>query len=426
MIRRVGCIALLVCVLDAAAAFAGDGVGFRGPNGLGTSAETGLPTTWSDTENVVWRTELPGPGGSSPIVVAGKIYLTCYTGYGMDSLGGGDPAGLVRHLVCLERATGRIAWTRDVPALQPEEPYDSFQALHGFASSSPASDGRRVFAFFGKSGVHALDLDGNPLWQADVGSGVHDWGSGSSPVLDGDLVIVNAGVESGKLIALDAGTGELRWQAEGVRGAWNTPLVVPVADGSREIVLTVPPHVRGFSPGTGEELWRCAGIEDRYVCSSPVADSGIVYAIEGRGNPGLAVRAGGRGDVTASHRLWQTSQGSNVSSPVFHQGYLYFAHESQGIALCVNAADGEAVYERRLEPRPDRIYASAFLADGKIYYVSRNNGTFVVAAKPEFELLAHNQFESDTSVFNATPIADAGQLLLRSDRYFYCLDALAP
>ena len=146
-----------------------------------------------------------------------------------------------------------------------------------------------------------------------------------------------------------------------------------------------------------------------------------MYAIGGRGRKGLAVKAGGRGDVTETHRLWQMDRGSNVSSPVLHEGHLYWAHEGQGILYCASAETGKVVYEQRLDPKPGRIYASPVAVDGKLYYASRERGVFVVAAKPAFELISHNKIESDKSIFNGSPVVSNGQLLLRSNEYLYCV-----
>src|SRR5262249_18390807 len=153
---------------------------------------------------------------------------------------------------------------------------------------------------------------------------------------------------------------------------------------------------------SGEELWHCEGIRD-YVCPSVIAHQGVVYAIGGRSGTAVAVRAGGKGDVSRTHVRWRINRGSNVSSPVYHDGHLYWTNESRGIAYCVRAEDGKIIYEQRLKPAPDLIYASPVLADGKLYIVSRTTGTYVIEAAPAFKLLAHNAFASDASVFNASP-----------------------
>jgi outer membrane protein assembly factor BamB len=407
--------AILIAFAPAASA---DWLQFRGPHGSGASSEKNLPTTWAANQNVVWKTELPGAGSSSPIVVGNRIFLTCYSGYGVDGKADNDMSNLKRHVVCLSRE-GKILWTRDVAAAQPETPYSSYQSLHGYASSTLVSDGKSVYAFFGKSGVHAFDLDGKPLWNASVGKKIHNWGSGTSPVIYKDFLVINASVESGSLIALDKKTGKPAWTAKGnISQSWNTPLLVDVPGGKTELVVNQSSKLRGFNPDTGEELWTCAGIQD-YVCPSTIAHDGTVYVIGGRPNSNqvFAVKAGGKGSVSP---LWAIKRGSNVSSPVYHDGHLYWASESKGTVYCVKADKGTLVYEERLSPNPDRLYASPLLGDGKIYYVSRTNGTYVVAASPQYKLLAHNTL-GDKSVFNGSPIADNGQLLLRSNRFLYCI-----
>jgi hypothetical protein len=417
--RRLPSWALLVIALSSA--IAADWPQFRGPAGLGRAPEGDSPAAWTDAENVVWRTELPGPGASSAIVVGKRVFVTCYSGYGLP--GGkaeeADPERLRRHLLCLDHETGKIAWTREVAAPLPEEQYRSYQALHGYASSTPASDGERVYVFFGKAGVLAFDLEGKELWRESVGDRTHGWGSGTSPVLYGEHVIVNASVESGSLVALKKKDGKVAWTATGMTSSWNTPLVVEV-NGRPETVVSVRGRLRAFHAATGEELWNCEGIPD-YVCPSVIAADGIVYAIGARSNSSLAVRAGGKGDVTQSHVVWKLSRGSNVSSPVYHEGHLYWASESRGVVYCVDAKEGKVVYEERLQPSPDRIYASALVAGGKLYYVSRTEGTYVLEAKPAFKLLGRNAFAEDKSIFNATPAVSEGRLFLRSDRFLYCI-----
>lgn len=413
---------LAALLLTAEAAHSAQWRQFRGPNGLGISDETGMPTRWSATENIVWRARLPGAGTSSPIVVGERVFLTCYSGYGLDESEPGNWEDLARHVVCLDRHTGAICWSKTFPNSGKESNYSGNGARHGYSSSTPTSDGERLYVFFGKMGVYCFDLDGNQVWHASVGTGVHQWGSATSPVLFGDLLIVNASIESRSLVALDKRTGKETWRTPGINGSWNTPLLVQLSNGETELVLSVPEQVLGIDPHTGQRLWNCDGVRDRgYVCPSIVANEGIVYAIGGRQNTALAVRAGGRGDVTATHRLWITNSGSNVSSPVYHDGHLYWAHESRGVLFCLNAATGELVYQERLDPRPGIVYSSATLADGKLYVVSQYRGTYVLAASPRFRLHAHNIIEDDDSRCNACLVVDDGQLLLRSDQALYCI-----
>lgn len=267
--------------------------------------------------------------------------------------------------------------------------------------------------------MFCLDLDGKELWHTNVGSGISGWGSANLPLLYKNMVIINASVESGSLVALDRMTGAEIWKAGGISASWNTPVLVNAPQGATELIVSVSDRLLGFEPDTGTELWRAEGIH-RYVCPSVVAHDGVVYAIGG-GHTSLAVRAGGRGDVTSSHVVWRENKGSNVSSPIYHDGHLYWASDSGGIVHCQEAATGKTVYQQRLNPPSGLIYASPILSEGKLYYVSQRNGTYVVAAKPEFELIAHNKFSDDDSRTNASLAVHDGQLLLRSDRYLYCI-----
>lgn len=390
---------------------------FRGPGGQGVSAAKGLPVTWSATENVVWKTELPGAGTSSPIIVGPRVFVTCFSGYGMPGQERGDQELLKLHLVCLDRASGRILWNQEVAPRLPEQP--TMREGHGYASSTPAADNERVYAFFGRSGVVAFNHEGKQLWKSDVGSQLNGWGSAASPVLFGDLVIVNASVESESVVGLNKKTGQEVWRKNGIREAWNTPLLVTLADGKTELVVATMGKLFGLNPTTGEELWNCATGIGWYMVPSLVAQDGIIYCIGGRSGGSLAVRAGGRGDVTETHRLWTGRKGSNVSSPIVHNGHLYWMHENQGIAYCAETKSGEIVYEQRVEGA-DQVYASPVLSEDKLFYVTRTGRSFIVAAKPNFELVTKNA-PIERSIFNASPAVAGNHLFLRSDRHLYCL-----
>lgn len=400
---------LVSAILAAVSATAADWSQFRGPGGSGISGETGLPATWSSTENIVWRTKLPGPGTSSPIVVGQRVYLTCYTGYGVRD--GEDMNDLMRHLLCIDRKSGEILWTKDFKPLLPESAYKGGNnTQHGYASSTIASDGKHLFVFFGKSGVYCLDLDGKEIWHASVGTHATGWGSSNSPVLYKNLVIVNASIESTSLVALDKASGEEVWRAKNIRSSWNTPVLVDAPGGGTELVLNESSAVIGFDPSSGKELWRVTGFGG-YVCPSVVAHKDVVYVVRGEA---LAIKAGGRGNVTDSHVLWRVKGYSLVPSPVYHDGRLFCA---SGPVICLDAATGKEIYHHRLGD----FYASALVADGKIFCVSRFGGTHVFAAGPKFKELAHNKFADDPSRTNASPIAHDGCLLMRTDRFLYCI-----
>lgn len=391
---------------------------FRGHGGQGASQDKNLPTTWSGTESVVWKIETLGSGTSSPVIVGSRIYLTSYTGYNVPGQPAGDMEQLKLHLLCLDRANGKQIWVADIAPKLPEQA--RIRDNHGYASSTPVVEGDRIYAFFGKTGVFAFDLEGRQLWQADVGSTLNGWGSANSPVLFKDLVIINASVESQSMVAVDKKTGKEIWRAKGINESWNTPILVAAEGDKIELAVAVQGKILGFDPSTGEQLWLCATDIGWYMVPSMVAADGIIYALGGRsGTAALAVRAGGRGDVTTTHRLWTSQKGSNVTSPVFHGGHLYWMSENRGIAYCAEGKTGKLVYERRID-RAGEVYASSILGDEKIYYVSRSGRTFVVAAKPEFELLATNELPG-RSVFNASPAIAGGQIFLRSEQFLYCL-----
>lgn len=365
---------------------------------------------------------MPGPGGSSPVIAGDRVFVTCYSGYGVPGDDAGEQKGLKRHLLCLDRKKGTILWQKEVAAKLPEQKYGGYMALHGYASSTPAVDDERVYVFFGKSGIYAFDLKGKQLWQKDVGAKTHGWGSATSPVLYKDLVIVNASVETGgSLIALRKKDGGQEWKAGGVGRTWNTPVLVDVKGGKQELVIRATGSLLGLDPATGKQLWHFDGFGDRYVTPTVVAKDGVVYSLGGRfEGTNVAVKAGGTGDVTETHQVWtSTVGGRSITSPALHDGYLYWVSDN-GTAHCVSAKDGKKAYSQRLKGA-GTLYASVTIADGKIYAVSRQKGTYVLAARPKFEQLAHNVLADDKSVFNGSPAVSDGRLFLRSDKYVYCI-----
>jgi hypothetical protein len=404
-------VSLCCVILSTQALSAEDWPQFRGPGGLGISQAKDLPVTWSETENVLWKTALPGYGSSSPIALDDRLYVTCYSGFGIER--GQAMEDLTLHVVSVNAPDGKILWDKRISPILPES---SRVRDHGYAAPTPATDGKHLYVFFGKSGVFKFDLDGNQLWRTSVGDRTHGWGCGTSPVLYQDLVIVNASVESGSLVALNKETGDEVWRTGGMVRSWNTPHFVTTAAGQQELVVSVEDWILGCDPQTGKELWRCEGIPD-YVCPSIVSHQGVLYVLGGRSSKAIAVRSGGRGDVTNSHKLWQTDVGANVSSPVVHDGHLYWVSDRNRTAYCLDLSDGSVKYEERVGKQP---YASALLADGRLYIVTRGGDTMVLAARPQFEQLALNELD-DSSTFNASPIVCNGALILRSDENLYAI-----
>jgi outer membrane protein assembly factor BamB len=412
-------VCLVLCALPAGSA---DWPSFRGPHSAGLSDDKDLPATWSEKENLVWKTALPGPGGSSPIIFGDRIFVTCWTGYFLPGESADDEKNLKRHLLCLDRKKGTILFDKEIDAVLPEAKLDRNGSLNGYASSTPVTDGERVYVFFGKTGVLAFDFEGKQLWQTSVGTGTNRWGSAASPVLYKDLVIVNASVEGQSLVALRKKDGKQAWKCPGIDRAWNSPVLVDVKDGKQELVVRVTKSIVGIEPATGKKLWHCDGFSDGYVCPTVVAKDGVIYSLGGRfQGANVAVRAAGEGDVTKSNKLWSIKVRGlpSIGSPALKGDHLYWVADN-GTAFCIKAKDGEKVYAEALRDS-GTLYASVTIAGDKMYAVSRNKGTFVLAASPKFELLGHNTFENDKSVFNASPAVSKGQLFLRSDKYLYCI-----
>jgi outer membrane protein assembly factor BamB len=394
---------------------------FRGPTGQGIAANTKLPLEWSETKNLLWKRELPGPGSSSPIVWGERVFVTCFSGHE------NSPSELKRHLVCVNRADGKIIWTRDVPAAQPEDPYTGYLKEHGYATNTPATDGERVYAFFGKSGVFAFDFKGNQLWHAEVGqqSSNRRWGSAASVVLYGELVIVNASEEGRAVFAFDRKTGKQKWKAhaESSELSFSTPILTRWKD-QAELVMAVPGQVWGLNPATGGTRWHVNVGLDGNLSPSPVEHDGVVY-LTGGFHPtrtvAVSVKAA-RGEADGPAVLWSLDRGSYVPSPVFADGHLFLVTD-EGQARCLNPADGEQLGQKRLPIKGSgkTIYASPVLADGKLYCVTRRGGTMVLSATPELELLTTNRFADDDSDFNASPAVSKGQIFLRSGKYLYCV-----
>jgi outer membrane protein assembly factor BamB len=422
---------------------AGDWARFRGPNGSGVSSDaTPTPVEWSPDSNVRWKTPLPGEGVSSPIVIGDRVFVTCYSGYGANF---GKIEDLKRHLVCVERSGGRILWQEAVDAVLPEDPYSGMGIpAHGYASHTPVSDGERVYVFFGKSGVLAFDLDGKQLWQKSVGteSDRRRWGSASSPIVYDGKVIVTASAESESLVALNCETGEEVWKqaASGLANVWGTPLLVKVDDERTDLVLGVPYEIWGFNPDSGKLRWFSEIPAGDQYSSSVVAVQDVVYSIEGRGGGSAAVRAGGKGDVTKTHKIWSGSDSSRFGTPVVHEGRIYFF--SGSVAGCNDAKTGKKIFQGRLEGGTSGSedgggrsrfgrgsggsdYSSPVIADGKVYYVQGSGTCYVLKAGDKFEQLAANSVTTDRESFGATPAISNGEIFLRSNKHLYCVSEVA-
>ncbi|MCG8511227.1 MAG: PQQ-like beta-propeller repeat protein, partial [Rhodospirillales bacterium] len=339
-----------------------------------------------------------------------------------------DMNALTRHLLCIDKNSGKIIWQKAINAEMPEDPWRSYIREHGYASQTPVSDGERVYCFFGKTGVYAFDMDGKQLWKRGVGKESADrrWGSAASPILYKDILIINAGDESRKLYGLNKNNGEVVWEYESPKFemAYATPVLVEREDGKTLFVLGVPGAVGGFDPETGEVVWRASIDIPGNLSPSPVLLDDKVIILGGwPERQTIAIKLGGENDVTNSHILWQTRTTSYVSTPIAHEGYIYWIDE-KGNAHCVNVENGDTRWSHNLglRGRGMRCYASSVLIGEHVVAVTRFDGTYVFKATPEgYKQVAHNVIESDDSMFNATPAISEGKLYLRSNEYLYAI-----
>ncbi len=390
---------------------------FRGDAARGVAAAD-IPTTWSDTENLAWKTRLPGKGSSSPVVYGDRVFLTAYSGYAVSAEDPGERDDLRLHVIGLSLDDGRIVWDKQVDPSPQEQSANKRVADHGYASPTPCVDEQNVYASFGPSGVVAFSHQGEFRWRTAVGTQTAGFGAAASPIVFQDLVIMNASIEDNAVYGIDKHTGEVRWRTADITRAWTTPTIVTLKDGTNELVLNQKGMILGLDPKTGKKLWWCDAIQD-YVVPCVVADGDILYCSGGRSNKTFVVRAGGRGDVSESHLVWDVSLGANVTSPLLHDGYLYWSHD-KSIALCLRASDGEQMFRERM-PTRSRVYASIVSDGSKLFLTTRDAGVLVLDASPTYQELAVNKLGSPEEKFNATPAIIGSKLLLRSDQNLYCI-----
>lgn len=402
-----------LCLAFAARASAEDWPRWRGPAGNAVSGESGLPTEWGADQNIAWRTELPGEGASSPIVCGKRIFLTASFDEGMR-----------RTVVCIDRDTGQIIWIRETLDDNPEVS----SALTGYAAPTPASDGQRVVAALGNAGVVCYTAAGERLWHRDFGEFESELGLASSPVIARDRVFLLCDHDGNRfrtfdsfLIALALDSGKTVWKTDrpGLYRSWSTPILVPATDRHHELIVNAQDHLRAYDPATGDELWRVGGMTG-WVTPSPVFAHGLIFAASGRDGPTMAVRSGGRGDVTETRVAWIQRQGAPyVCSPVAYGEQLYVLNE-QGILSCYRATTGKLEYRERLD---GKFVGSPVAGDGKLYFTNDRGATYVVRSGPKFELLSRNELAEDC---RASPAISAGSIFLRTSKAFYRITVKVP
>jgi outer membrane protein assembly factor BamB len=403
-------------LLTALTLHAEDWPGFRGPTRQGYSSESGLPLEWTADKNVAWKTEIPGEGWSSPIVSGDRVFLSTTT-----------DAGASCHLVALDRKDGHILWDTEVFRQVPGHK----QPENSHATPTPVTDGEKVFAVFSDGSFAAVNFDGKVAWTNRAFKHYSQHGLAASPLLHGDSVIMpfdgssrgpdtkigwQVPWDQAAILALDKRTGQERWRA--TRGlsriAHVSPVIVPV-EGRDELVSCAGDAIQGFDPKTGERIWSVFS-EGEGVVPSPAYGDGLVFTASGFGKPTLrTVRPGGTGDVTKTNIAWEQRKGSPTQSSLLYvKPHLYTFGEG-GIATCYRADSGEIVWQERIG---GAFNSSPVLADGRIYLLSAQGETTVLAPGAEFKVLAKNPLGEKCQ---ASMAISQKHLFIRTEKHLFAI-----
>ena len=379
---------------------------WRGPHADGHSHEQNLPLEWN-ADSVVWRTDLPGDGQSSPIIHGDRIFLTSALEEGRQRL-----------VFCVDRRGGRIAWQQVAWRGDPEPTHE----MNGWASASCATDGERVYAFFGKGGLHCYTVEGRHVWSKDLGEFQGPWGTAACPVLVDNLVIQNCDADSdAALVALDKLTGEQVWRTKrpDFRG-WSTP-VLRIVNGREELILNGHTGVQAYDPATGAELWFCKSFNGRGEPTVTPAED-LLVVLNGLRGDAYAVRPGGDGDVTSTHRAWNTarSTGRDLSSPIVVDGVmLTMSLRPEALLDGYQAATGRQLFKQRVG---GRIAASPVAWSGRAFFLAESGATIVVNPRAEEPVERTNTVGApENEIFRASIAPSRGQVFLRSNTALYCI-----
>lgn len=409
---------------------------WRGPQQTGVAA-TSAPLKWSATEKVAWKMDIPGRGFSTPVTWGEKLFLTTAVPHGAplaaapEPGGGGRRAGggagpMVEHkfqVMCLDRRSGKLLWEQTAKTAKPHEGYH--QTYGSFASNSPITDGKRLYASFGSRGTFCYDLNGKLLWQKDgVAMRMRNaFGEGSPTALDSGILLVKFDQESGSfLLALDATTGEQIWKAERDEiSSWSGPLVI-THGGVRQAIVSATRRTMSYELKTGKVLWEVGGLGPN-VIPQPLVIGGIAVVMSGFRDPNLmAIQLGRTGDLTGTDAiLWQNQRGNSyTAAPVMHEGLYYFITDT-GMVSCFDPKTGTPHYHQQRLPKAVSFKASPVMAGGKLYLASEEEDVFVLNAGPKFEVVETNTMAGQS--FISSPIVVDNTLYLRSRTTLFCIKA---
>jgi outer membrane protein assembly factor BamB len=402
---------------------------WRGPSGQGVADDAKVPLEWSATKNLLWKTPLPGPGHSTPVIWGERAFLTA-----------SNASGVERFVVCVRTTDGKILWQKTAHKGPPERTHST----GSHANASCATDGKLVFAFFGSAGLFCFDIDGNPLWKKSFGilTSEEGWGTAASPVLFEDLVIQNCDNDGpdflpkgeskesaapAALIAIDKRTGKIAWQTPRNQGrGFSTPVLIKTPEGRLDLVLNGPGGVWGYDPRTGKETWHVRRHpemkESKFGEPVPLFTNDMLYAPAGRDNGYFqAIRLGGSGDVTSTHVAWEVRRKStrDIGSGVMVGDYLFYA-DARGAILTIHDRNSgkQTMFERTKGNKA--FYASPILIQNRVLMLSMDGKTYVIEPAPTLKVERINTL-SDGTVFCASPAVADGRLFLRSQTHLYCV-----
>lgn len=404
---------------------------WRGPEATGVAPHAEPPLRWDAQTNIKWKAELPGEGSATPIVWENKVFVVAAEK--TDRVAENPPqatpdartvppSNYYRFIVlCFDRETGKLLWER---VATEEVPKEGQHLTNTYASSSPVTDGRRLFVSFGSRGIFCYDLDGNLKWERDLGQmrTRRGWGEGVSPALHGETLIVNWDHEDPSfIVAMDAETGKTRWQADRDEPtSWATPLVVE-RNGRKQVIVNGTKRVRSYDLDTGEVLWECGG-QTVNAIPSPVATDDMAIVMSGyQGANAMAIPLDAKGDVTDSDTVrWSYRRNTPyVPSPLLLGDRLYFTSSNNGILSSLDINTGKLIFGPVRIPGVSNLYGSPVAAGGRIYITGRDGTTTVLKRGDTLEVLATNVLNDP---IDASPVAVGKQLFLRSNRYLYCIE----
>ena len=375
------------------------------------------PLHWSDKEHIAWKATVPGRGFSSPVVWGNQIFLT--TAVPMSGTG-----GLTEHqfkVMSFDRKTGKLVWEKTPRTATPHQMHH--QQYGSFASNSPLTDGKNLYAFFGSRGLYCYTLAGELVWQKDFGQlrMFMNFGEGAWTALDGDKLIVLLDHEGESfLVALDKSTGRELWRTPRQGNTnWSGPYITTV-NGRKQIIVSATRESVGYELETGKPVWSAKGLGQNTI-PAPIAYDGLVLVMSGYRNPNLmAIKLGREGDLTGTDAIvWQNQRGNSyTASPVLHDGKFYFVTDN-GTLSCFDAKTGKPYYQQERLPKPYNFKASPVGANGKLYLASENEDVIVVRMGEKYEVLATNTLTDQT--FIATPAILDGEIYLRGQNTLFCI-----